>query len=355
MNDELEFTGERFIPGVKGEIWVEHWHRYHFASRWVAGKRVLDMACGEGYGSALLARGAEHVTGADISEQAIAHARAAYAKVSNLEFANASCAKLPWPDASFDVAVTFETIEHIDTQEAFMDELARVLKPDGVLVMSCPNKSEYSDRRNFKNEFHVKELYRAELAKLVGDRFPEVSWYGQRPSFFSVIAPENGTAHSGELFEVSEAHPQEASPALGAPLYFVVIASRRRVSIALPPAVSVFSDLDDWVHKDYEKVMKWLEQSAAHGQALTVQLAQRDADAAQLRAAVESLRAERAWAQATSDTALAQRDARIAEAQAALAARDAEVRRRGGLRWWLKLPFVRFGLMKDDADGGPRT
>ena len=55
MND-LPFTGERFIPGAKGEIWIEHWHRYHFATRWAKGKRVLDVACGEGYGTALLAR-----------------------------------------------------------------------------------------------------------------------------------------------------------------------------------------------------------------------------------------------------------------------------------------------------------
>jgi 2-polyprenyl-3-methyl-5-hydroxy-6-metoxy-1,4-benzoquinol methylase len=71
--NELPFTGERFVPGTKGEIWIEHWHRYHFASRWVAGKRVLDVACGEGYGAALLARRAAHVTGVDLSAAAIEH------------------------------------------------------------------------------------------------------------------------------------------------------------------------------------------------------------------------------------------------------------------------------------------
>ena len=73
MND-LEFTGERYLPGVAGEIWMEHWHRYHFAASFVAGKRVLDVASGEGYGSALLARTAAHVTGADLSAEAVAHA-----------------------------------------------------------------------------------------------------------------------------------------------------------------------------------------------------------------------------------------------------------------------------------------
>ena len=57
MPSDLEFTGERFIPGTAGEIWHEHWHRYHFAAPLVAGLDVLDVACGEGYGSALM-RGA---------------------------------------------------------------------------------------------------------------------------------------------------------------------------------------------------------------------------------------------------------------------------------------------------------
>jgi 2-polyprenyl-3-methyl-5-hydroxy-6-metoxy-1,4-benzoquinol methylase len=117
MSGDLPFTGERFIPGLKGEIWMEHWHRYHFAARWAAGQRVLDVACGEGYGSALLARGAAHVTGVDVSAQAIAHARSAYADRANLEFVCASCTALPLADASVDVAVTFETIEHIEGQE----------------------------------------------------------------------------------------------------------------------------------------------------------------------------------------------------------------------------------------------
>ncbi|HEX5130670.1 MAG TPA: class I SAM-dependent methyltransferase, partial [Usitatibacter sp.] len=67
----LPFTGERYVPGVQGEIWLEHWHRYHFAARWAAGKRVLDVACGEGYGTSVLARHAAGVTGVDVSAEAI--------------------------------------------------------------------------------------------------------------------------------------------------------------------------------------------------------------------------------------------------------------------------------------------
>ncbi|HEX7466051.1 MAG TPA: class I SAM-dependent methyltransferase, partial [Usitatibacter sp.] len=246
---ELPFTGERFVPGAKGEIWVEHWHRYHFASRWCAGKRVLDVACGEGYGTALLARQAAHVTGVDISAEAIAHARGRYASLANAEFTEASCTALPLADASVDVAVSFETIEHIAAQAEFIGELARVLKPGGVLLLSCPNKLEYSDKRGFRNEFHVKELYRDELASLVASRLPEVAWYGQQASFFSVIAPEGAVSRAeGELVETGEADASQATHALSRPLYFLVVASRSAASIAsLPPALSVLADRDDWV------------------------------------------------------------------------------------------------------------
>src|SRR5206468_9714502 len=172
-------TGERFVPGTPGEIWIEHWHRYHFAARWAAGKRVLDVACGEGYGSALLARHALQVTGVDISAAAVAHARSTYATTTHLGFIEASCTELPLADASVDVVVSFETLEHISAQERFLDEVNRVLAPGGVLLLSSPDKREYSDRRGYANPFHVKELYREELAALVARRFAAIEWYGQ--------------------------------------------------------------------------------------------------------------------------------------------------------------------------------
>jgi len=308
VSDKLSFTGERFIPGVPGEIWLEHWHRYHFAARWAAGKRVLDVACGEGYGSAALARHAAHVTGIDVSEAAIAHAKSAYPGVANLEFLAASCTSLPLPDATVDTVVSFETIEHIHGQEAFLDEVARVLAPGGVFVLSCPNKVEYSDKRDYQNEYHVKELYRDELARLVSARFPEVAWYGQRPTFYSVIAPEAAGGAQGELFEVDERDPASAAGALSQPLYFLLVASRSRDAVAaVPPAVSVLADRDDWLYNDYAKVIR------------------------ELRAASQRV---------------AELEARAASHEAEAKAKDHEILRRGGLRWWLRLPLHRFGILK---------
>jgi ubiquinone/menaquinone biosynthesis C-methylase UbiE len=354
---DLPFTGERFIPGTQGEIWVEHWHRYHFAARWCEGKRVLDVACGEGYGSALLARGAAHVTGVDISPEAVAHAKKAYALLANAQFVCAPCTALPLADASVDVAVTFETIEHISGQAEFLNEIARVLKPDGVLVLSCPNKLEYSDKRNFANEFHVKELYRDELAALVGARFPHLAWYGQRPSFFSVIAPEGKRESVGQLIETAETSITESVATLSHPLYFLLVAARSSRAVeALRPAMSVFADRDDWVHRDYEKVMRDLNLHAERGRMLQAQMLQRDRSIAELQEAVrlaeEALRrGEEALGEtqaqlAKRDNALHVREAELTIRNLTISEKDHELAARRSWRWWLKLPLIRLGILK---------
>ncbi len=347
---ELPFTGERYVPGARGEIWIEHWHRYHFASRWAAGRRVLDVACGEGYGSALLARSAAHVTGVDLSPEAIAHARRAYAGRANLAFESAPCSALPLPDASIDVVVSFETIEHVAEQDAFLDEVARVLRPAGVLVLSSPNRPEYSEKRHFRNPFHVKELDRAELAALVGPRFPQSAWYAQRPTFFSLIAPEAGGPAQASLVEVDEARPDEPSGRLSNPLYFLLVASRERDSVAaLPPVLSVLADRDDWVHKDYEKVMRMLEESVARGEALERQSVRSAQALASLQDEIRALQrriAELDLAVAERDAAMAARAADLSQRADRIAAMETEIARRQGWRWWLKLPLVRLGLLK---------
>ena len=119
MTTELSFTGERFLPDLPGEMWAEHWHRYHFVLPMLTGKNVLDVASGEGYGSALMATTAATVSGVDVSPEAVAHARAAYTTRQNLTFTEGSCAKLPFGDGTFDVVVSFETIEHILEQNEF--------------------------------------------------------------------------------------------------------------------------------------------------------------------------------------------------------------------------------------------
>jgi SAM-dependent methyltransferase len=323
MSDAIEFTGERFVPGAAGEIWYEHWHRYLFAAPMVAGREVLDIACGEGYGSALLARRASRVTGADIAPAAIAHARSRYAGRPNLEFCEADCAALPFADASFDVVVSFETIEHIAAQESFLDEIARVLRPDGFVVLSCPNKVEYSDKRGHVNAFHVRELYREELAALVTARFSHAAWYGQRPGFFSIVWPEAQPA-GAEIFEVSENTADAPTPGHARPLYFIVVAGRSAEAIhGPPPRLSVLADRDEWIYRDYENVTRAFVGAQQQG----------GAQGGELVAA----RAAAAAALLDRDRAAAER----AEFAAQVAAQREEIAKRASFRWWIGLPLRR--------------
>lgn len=310
----LAFTGERFIPGVRGEIWLEHWHRYLFAARLAKGRRVADVACGEGYGSALLARHALQVTGIDVSPEAVAHARAAYAGAPGLAFEQASCIALPLADASIDLFVSFETLEHIHEQGAFVDEIARVLAPGGVLLLSCPNKVEYTDRRNYQNEFHVRELYREELATLVTQRFPHVRWLGHRLSFHSVIAPETPGA-AGEFFESAEARPGEPAGAMAAPLYFILLAGRRAEDVTTDLPLSVLGDRDHFLYADYFAVTRAHREERARREALEAEAARRESE--------------------------------LAACRTQLAARESQLQRLAGLRGWLRRPLVRLGLLRD--------
>ena len=257
MTTPLAFTGERFHPHLAGEMWAEHWHRYHFVLPLIAGKKVLDVASGEGYGSALMASVATAVSGVDVSHDAVAHAGAAYAKVRNLDFIQGSCAKLPFDDATFDAVVSFETIEHILAQNAFLDEIKRVLKPAGLLIMSSPNRAEYSDARGYSNEFHVKELYRTELAELLGARFQHLCWFSQRNAFVSMIVPdsiESTGKTTGETLTISKANPDALASALPA-LYFLVLASNDSTTVdRQSPRLSIFSDSEEWAYTDYRKI-----------------------------------------------------------------------------------------------------
>jgi ubiquinone/menaquinone biosynthesis C-methylase UbiE len=282
-NQQLTFTGERFLPNEAGEMWAEHWHRYHAIQHLVAGKRVLDVACGEGYGSALLSRLASAVSGVDISNEAVTHATAEYLTQKNLKFIEASCTQLPFADHSFDVVVSFETIEHITEHDSFLDEIKRVLTTDGLLIISSPNKAEYSDARNFQNEFHVKELYRDELATLIMKRFTHARWLSQRNGFYSLITVEAnintgadfkplllGDAH---VITVSKKSPQQLAAPLPA-LYFLVLASANAATIERATiGTSAFCDVEEFAMNDYKKIYRDLVSLAQKHQALHDEMA----------------------------------------------------------------------------------
>lgn len=215
-----EFTGERWIPGVEGDIQLEHLHRYRFAMQLVVGRRVLDIACGEGYGSDLLAVTASQVTGVDIDGGVVARAQRRYGR-SNLSYVQGSCSAIPLPDDSVDVVVSFETIEHHDQHEEMMAEIRRVLVGDGLLIISSPDKHEYSDVPGTTNEFHVKELYRDEFVDLIGRYFANHVVVGQRLIYGSAILGEDP-----QLVETMDADDGERRfRGVARPIYLIALAS----------------------------------------------------------------------------------------------------------------------------------
>lgn len=172
--EELTFTGERFVPDLTDKyIVAEHFQRYNAVLDIVKGKKILDAACGTGYGTALMSSTAASATGIDISSEAIEYAKHHYSECTNAHYVEASIASLPFPDHSFDVIVSFETIEHVDgeLQNSFLREIKRCLREDGILIMSSPDKRTYSDLPGFQNEFHIKEFYVEEFEAFLQQEF----------------------------------------------------------------------------------------------------------------------------------------------------------------------------------------
>lgn len=178
-------TGERLLPdGQHGKILhAEHLARYRFAAPLARDRRVLDAASGEGYGTAVLAAaGARSTAGVDLDADAVSHARAKY----ELDYRQADIAALPFPDRSFDLVVSFETIEHVADADRALAEFRRVLDEDGLLLISSPNATEY----RVGNPFHVHEYTTEEFAELLRGHFPEVRLLYQQSWLLSSVLDE---------------------------------------------------------------------------------------------------------------------------------------------------------------------
>jgi GT2 family glycosyltransferase/ubiquinone/menaquinone biosynthesis C-methylase UbiE/TolA-binding protein len=219
---KMEFTGERFVPGTHGMIELEHIHRYLQASRIAAGKVVLDIASGEGYGSAMLAAHATKVIGVDISAEAIEHSRTRYQR-HNLEFRVGTCADIPLDDATVDLIVSFETVEHHDQHDRMMQELKRVLRPGGVLLISSPDKLHYTIEPGRLNPFHIKELHKGEFQDLISKYFVHITYFAQRVFYGSgIFASQASPPLSSYL--LSKELVKEFS-GLSDPTYWIALAS----------------------------------------------------------------------------------------------------------------------------------
>lgn len=160
----------------------DHIDRYRFAAQYVSGCRVVDIACGSGYGSHLLVTdgSAAHVTGVDASDEAIRFADAHARSSGRTTFRVGTATEIPLDNGSVDTAVSLETIEHLTSDDAvrFVTELRRVLVPGGRLVMSTPLNTT-SLRLKPSNPYHLREYAPDELATLLEAGFVDLQWFGQ--------------------------------------------------------------------------------------------------------------------------------------------------------------------------------
>lgn len=252
----LDFTGERFIPSEGGVIRYEHMHRYGWSLQIVAGRDVLDIACGEGYGSALMASRARSILGVDISKDAVAHARARYGAQPNLRFEVGSVTAIPLGDASVDVVISFETIEHLAEQAEMIAEIRRVLRPDGLLVISSPNKKVYSDDRGYVNTYHVKELYFDEFDALLRQRFPYVEYLGQRLATSSLMVPLTGSEPAYQALTMAGERISTSTVEADRIMYFVAVCSANALPELSGKASIYFEDGID-LHEQEEAMRRW--------------------------------------------------------------------------------------------------
>jgi SAM-dependent methyltransferase len=215
----VEASGERFVPEAMGGqlIEAEHVARYALAAQLAGGRRVLDAGCGVGWGTAVLvAAGASSATGVDLDADAIANSRL---RVADAHFEVGDLAQLPWDAESFDLVVCFETLEHVREQDQALDELTRMLAPDGLLLVSSPNPRVYPAG----NPFHRHELTPEELEAAVHKRLANVALWKQHTQIASIVVRE-GDLPPGESCEVLA---RTVAPlASGSDPYSLVIAAR---------------------------------------------------------------------------------------------------------------------------------
>ncbi len=200
----MKFTGERYhnTPN-SAQISYEHWHRYLYATQFIKGKVVLDIASGEGYGTSLMAQTAKTVVGIDISQEAVDFAAEHYPR-NNISFLQGSVENIPIDGANkFDVIVSFETIEHVDAraQEIFLNEVKRLLKDDGVFIVSSPNKLFFSDIPKYKTDFHIKEFYEKEFRNFLETYFDHIVLLGQKVFTGSNMWQLNDSKSAGSFAE----------------------------------------------------------------------------------------------------------------------------------------------------------
>jgi 2-polyprenyl-3-methyl-5-hydroxy-6-metoxy-1,4-benzoquinol methylase len=170
--ERMDASRKDIFDSVRAEF---HLARYAFAAKYVAEKRVLDAACGTGYGTEILkvAGAAGSVLGIDLDEEAIEYARNRH-QPSGVSYIASNAARIEAPAGSFEVITSFETIEHVPDDLLLLQEFARLLKPGGTLIISTPNAWPLSLAK-----YHVREYNRDSFLLTLGKYLSVVEMYNQ--------------------------------------------------------------------------------------------------------------------------------------------------------------------------------
>lgn len=269
MNDVLENDYERMVPEFHKHTltYAEHVTRYSGALDIVKDKVVLDIASGSGYGTKMLADVAKKVYGVDVNEVAVNYARKHYDR-NNLEYKVGDGESIPLDDNSVDVVVTFETIEHIKDYAQFVKEVKRVLKPDGLAIVSTPNDLEFAEG----NHFHLHEFEYDELVSLLKKDFKNIDSYYQATWKYVAVGKEKDFANEGELtIPVTNLAPLKKDSYL----YFYLLCSNRAITETVKPVAALgehysdrqlvkqVSDFNDEI-ASYKAKIEALEQRVFH-------------------------------------------------------------------------------------------
>jgi len=225
----LENDYERMVPEFHRQTltYAEHISRYMSAQDIVTGKVVLDIASGSGYGTQLLGETAQYVYGVDVNERSVTYAQANYAR-DNVEYKVGDGEKIPLPDNSVDVVITLETIEHIEDYKKFLDEVDRVLRPDGLAIVSTPNDLEFAEG----NHFHLHEFQYQELKDLLKEHYDYIDSYFQATWKYVSIGTQEMFESEGLVdaptISYSAKKPEQY-------LYFYLLCSKRKIVEIVKP------------------------------------------------------------------------------------------------------------------------
>ncbi|NTW40210.1 MAG: glycosyltransferase [Cellulomonadaceae bacterium] len=339
MERLIEWTGERCVPWtVDLQVVYEHYHRYLLAAGLAGGKRILDLASGEGYGSAILAQTGSHVVGLEIDPAAVEHSRRTY-ELENLEFVEGTMLDLSrFPDGAFDVVTCFEALEHVVEHDELVAGVRRVLAPGGVFLTSTPDRLVYSEHLHQHNPFHVRELSLAEFDELLGAHFAHTAVWGQAVAVGSLLSPVRPTSAPAEV--VALAHEGEGwvrRPEYAA-TYYVAAASQE----PLPelPGQSVLVDVGIELVRGAQREahalttqVEGLRQAVAEGlEAIEAERARGAESARVSQAALNRSADELAASRANLERAMAQVDAAVALGEVLREGRDSAMAERDQVR-----------------------